>query len=165
MTSLLYPWNFQGKNTGVACHFLLQGIFPTQGLNSCLLCLLHCRQSICLLSHLANAPSKKMTFIFQCDSLLQNIFSSHIFSHCLTYFQERNTKIYTSPYHFKRASLVAQVVMNLPAMQETRVQSLGQEDPLEKGMATHASILDWEIPCTEKPGWLQSTGLQRIGHN
>jgi len=55
--------------------------------------------------------------------------------------------------------------MNLPAMQETRVQSLGQEDPLEKGMATHISILDWEIPCTEEPGRLQSTGLQRIVHS
>ena len=71
-----------------------------------------------------------------------------------TYFKESNTKNYTSPYHFKRASLVAQVVMNLPAMQETRVQSLGREDPLEKGIATHTSILDWEIPCTEEPCWL-----------
>ena len=50
------------------------------------------------------------------------------------------------------ASLVVQTVKNLPTTQETQVQSLGQEDPLEKGMATHASILDWEIPCTEKPG-------------
>ena len=50
------------------------------------------------------------------------------------------------------ASLVAEMVKNLPAMQETGVQSLGQEDPLEKGMATHSSILAWEIPCTEEPG-------------
>ena len=61
-----------------------------------------------------------------------------------------------------RASLVAQVVKNLPAMQETRVQYLGQEDPLEKGMATHSSILAWEIPWTEEPGGLQSMGLQRV---
>ena len=64
-----------------------------------------------------------------------------------------------------RASLVAQVVKNLPAMQETWVQSLGQEDPLEKGMATHSSILAWEIPWTEEPGGLQSMGLQRVRHD
>ena len=56
------------------------------------------------------------------------------------------------------ASLVAQVVKNLPPMRETRVQSLGQEDPLEKGMATHSSILAWKIPWTEEPGGLQSRG-------
>ena len=63
------------------------------------------------------------------------------------------------------ASLVAQMVKNLPAVQETQVQSLGQEDPLEKGMATHSSILAWRIPWTEEPSGLQSIGLQRVGHN
>ena len=58
------------------------------------------------------------------------------------------------------ASLVAQMLKNLPVMQETQVQSLGLEDPLEKGMATHSSILAWEIPWTEEPGGLQSTGSQ-----
>ena len=62
-------------------------------------------------------------------------------------------------------SLMAQLVKNLSAMQETRVQSLGWEDPLEKGMATHSSILAWRIPWTEEPGGLQSMGSQRIGHN
>ena len=62
------------------------------------------------------------------------------------------------------ASLVSQVVKNLPAMQETQVQSLGQEDPLEGEMATHSSILAWEIPWTEEPGGLQSMGLQRVRH-
>ena len=56
------------------------------------------------------------------------------------------------------ASLVAQTVKNLLAVQETRIQSLGQEDPLEKGKATHFSVLAWRIPCTEEPGGLQSTG-------
>ena len=65
----------------------------------------------------------------------------------------------------KRASLVTQMVKNLPAMQETWVQSLGQEDPLEKGMATHSSILTWEIPWTEERRRLRSTGLQRVGHD
>ena len=60
------------------------------------------------------------------------------------------------------ASLVAQMVKNLPAMQETQVLSLGWEDPLEKGMATQSSILAWTIPWTEEPGGLQFMGLQRV---
>ena len=63
------------------------------------------------------------------------------------------------------ASLVAQRVMRLPAMQETWVRSLGQEDPLEKEMATHSSILAWKIPWTEKPGRQQSMGSQRVRHD
>ena len=59
-----------------------------------------------------------------------------------------------------RASLVAQMVKNPPAMQETQVQSLGQEDPLEKGMVTHSSILVWEISRTEEAGGHQSVGSQ-----
>ena len=57
------------------------------------------------------------------------------------------------------------MVKNLLAMQETWVQSLGQEDPLEKGMAIHSNILSWRIPWTEEPGGLQSRGSQRVGHN
>ena len=57
------------------------------------------------------------------------------------------------------------MVKNPPAMQETRVRSLGPEDPLEKGMVTHSSILAWEIPWTEEPGGLQSMGLQRVRHD
>ena len=60
------------------------------------------------------------------------------------------------------SSLVAQVVKNLPAMQEMQVQSLGWEEPLEKDMATHSSILAWDIPWTKEPGGLQSMGLQRV---
>ena len=62
-------------------------------------------------------------------------------------------------------SLVAQMVKNLPAVQETQVQSLGQEDPLEEGMATHSSVLAWKIPRTEEASSLQSMGLKRAGHN
>ena len=61
--------------------------------------------------------------------------------------------------------LVAQKVKNLFAMWETQVQFLGREDPLEKGMATHSSILAWRTPRTEEPGGLQSMGLQRVGHD
>ena len=63
------------------------------------------------------------------------------------------------------ASQVAQRLKHLPAMQETWVQSLGQEDPLEKEMATHSSILAWRIPWMEEPGGLQSMGSQRVGHD
>ena len=66
---------------------------------------------------------------------------------------------------FLLASLRSQMVKNLPAVQETQVQSLGWEDPLEKEMETHSSILAWEIPWTEEPGGLQSTGSQRVRHN
>ena len=57
------------------------------------------------------------------------------------------------------------MVKNMPAMQETQVQSLGREDPLEKGMATHSSILAWRIPRTEEPGGPQSMGSQRVRHD
>ena len=62
-------------------------------------------------------------------------------------------------------SLVAQILRNLPGTWETSVQSLGGEDPLEKEMATHSSILAWRIPGTEEPGGLQPMGLQRVGHD
>ena len=64
-----------------------------------------------------------------------------------------------------QASLTAWMIKNLPVLQETEVRSLGQEDPLEKGMESHSSILAWRTPWTEKPEGLQSTGLQRVGHD
>ena len=60
---------------------------------------------------------------------------------------------------------MTQRVKRMPAMQETWVPSLGGEDPLEKEVATHSSILAWRIPWTEEPGGLQSTGSQRVGHD
>ena len=60
---------------------------------------------------------------------------------------------------------MAQTVKNLLTMQETQVPFLAQEDPVEKGMATHSSILGWRIPWTEKPGGLQSWGCKRVGHD
>ena len=80
---------------------------------------------------------------------------------------------FREPNTVKRASLAAQLVKNLPAMQETLVRFLGQEDPLGEGMATYSSILDWrmrqESPCpgsgTDEPGRVQSVGSQRVGHD
>ena len=80
---------------------------------------------------------------------------------------ESKRKISTPPKSLFKiiGFLVAQLVKNLPAMQETQVQSLGREDPLDKGMATHSSILAWRIPWTEEPGGLQSMGSQRVRHD
>ena len=69
------------------------------------------------------------------------------------------------PLQYSWASLVAQLIKNLPAMWETWVGSLGWEDPLEEGMATHSSILAWRIPGIGEPGGLQSMGSQRVRHD
>ena len=66
---------------------------------------------------------------------------------------------------YRMASLVTQAVKNMPAVQETRVRSLGREDPLEKEMVIHSSILAWRVPWTEEPGGLQSMRSQRVGHD
>ena len=79
-------------------------------------------------------------------------------SHLITGLLESNLSI-------GRASLVTQRLKHLPEMQEAWVPSLDQEDPLEKEMATHSSILGWRIPWTEEPGGLQSTGSQRVRHD
>ena len=68
----------------------------------------------------------------------------------------------STPFIQAKASLVAQTIKHLPVMQKTWIQSLGREDTLEKGMATHSSILAWRIPWTEKPGRLQSMGSKRV---
>ena len=71
----------------------------------------------------------------------------------------------SAKYPEMMASQAAFVVKNLPAVQETWVRSLGQENPLEKGMAAHSNILAWRIPWTEEPGRLQSMVSQRVGHD
>ena len=129
---LLCPWNSPGKNTGAGCHFLLQGIFPTQGSNQGLP---HCRHTLYQLSH-------QGSFIME-KNIKNNVWV------CI---------------YITGAFLVASAAKNLPAIQETQVWSLGQEDPLEEGMATHSSILAWKIPWTEETGRLQSTGSQRVGY-
>ena len=78
---------------------------------------------------------------------------------------EQDLATTTNHHYILVASLVAQMVKHLPAMQETWVRSLAQEDALEKEMATHSSILAWKIPWTEAPGRLQSMGLQKVRHD
>ena len=84
---------------------------------------------------------------------------------CFQWGQNQKNHVETVLAILKRAPLMAQTVKNLSAMQETWVWCLGQEDPLEKGMATHSSILPWKTPWTEEPGRLQSMGSQRVGHD
>ena len=98
-----------------------------------------------------------------CSSKLQWT-DSVISLHVIQYFININLYYLIFYYYivFIQASLVAQTVKNQPAMQETWVQSLSQKDPLEKGMATHSSILAWKISWTEEPGGLQSMRLQRV---
>ena len=74
-------------------------------------------------------------------------------------------KTYFNRLSWDHASLIAQIVKNLPVMWKTQVWSLGWEDPLEMGMATHSSILTWKIPWTEEPGGVRSIGSERVGHD
>ena len=206
---------FSRQNTGVGCHFLLQGMFLTQGLKPCLLCLLHWQADSLPLSHLfvkvwkysvhnTNTLSTKSpdAWLFQCS--VSNPLISSTYNHASEMYHITVTSIYIIIYDFNDFlyrynyvnmvtyiilytwntnlhlqfcvpdlynwlpteylwdSPVAQTVKNPPAMRETWVQSLGWEDPLEEGMATHSSILAWRIPWTEEPGRLQSMGSQRV---
>ena len=101
------------------------------------------------LSFPSSPSSSKLHFFLSCRRIVLKLCSVCMYIH--TYC------IWASP--------VAQMVKNLPAMQETWARSLGREDPLEKKMAIHSSILAWRIPWTEDPGGLQSIGLQRVWHN
>ena len=138
-TRLLCPWDSPGKNTGVDCRALLQGIFPTQELNLYLWLLIAVASLHCKARTLGRHPVPRV----------------------------RGSPVARPPVPGVRlwASLVAQMVKNLPAMQEPWVQSLAWEGTLEEGMATHCSVLAWRTPWTEEPGGLQSTLSQRVRHD
>ena len=144
-TRLLCPWDSPGKNTGVGCHFLLQCIKVKSASEVA--------QSFPTLRNPMDCslPGSSVHGIFQARVLEWGAIA---FSEVIGY-----------PLPYSQASLVVQTVKNAPAMQETWVLFLGQEDPLKKGMATHYSILAWRIPWSEEPGGLQSMGWQRVGHN
>ena len=91
--------------------------------------------------------------------MFEDIHADQSTNSILSYILIGNTHPFVAGHRQKKASLVAQTIKNLPAMQETQVRFLGWEDPLEKEMAIHSSILTWEIPWTEEPGGLQSMGL------
>ena len=102
---------------------------------------------------------------------LLNFFPSKLINIIVNNINIIKTEKYNKPIMFTSICYVKglpwwlKMVKNPPAVQEMRVQSLGQEDPLEKGMTTHSSVLAWEIPWTEEPGRLQSMGLQRVRHH
>ena len=160
---LLCLWDFLGKNIGVGCHSLLQGIFPVHKL------LIICMICKCFL------PFFWLSFHFlDCVLWSTKVFGfggvQFIFSLVACVFSVISEKPLLHPrfmkiYAYVRASLMAQMVKCLPTMRETRVRSLGWEDPLEKEMATHSSTLAWRIPWAEEPGRLQSVGSQRVRHD
>ena len=113
-------------------------------------------------NHISTLEKKKHIIISvvkhkESDKILPTKFRSKAWVLTLT--------IFFTPYCSSRGFPVAQMAKNLPAIQETWVPSLGREDTLEKGVATHSSILAWRIPWSEEPGGLQSVGLQRVGHD
>ena len=135
---LLCPWNSPGKNTRVGFHFLLQRIFPTQGSNPCLLCLLHLQAYS---SPLAQPESPVCLYLYGCMCV------------CV---------------YVKEGLPGSPALKNPPAIQDiqdTWVLSLGLEDPLEEEMSIHSSILAWRIPWMEEPGGLQSMGSERVGYD
>ena len=153
MSNILQPHGLQGST--------VHGIFQARGLKwvaisystDLLLSLLHWQADSLPLHHLGS-PYTKIPFIYliQCYS-----------NYCLYMYNLSNKWIYHAyVFVYDNVGLPSgSEVKYLPTMQETWVRSLGWEDPLEKGMANHASILAWEIPWTEEPGGLQSMGLQK----
>ena len=163
------------KNTGVGSLSLLQQIFPTQESNQGLL---HCRQMDSLPTELWSTCLPSWILHHSKTSSLQVTLANKIIKYylkCMWHYKTLMTVTLCSLTWSNFYSylinlncvpvLVAEMVKKLPAMQETQVWSLGQEDPLEKAMATHCSILAWRIPWPKEPGGLQSMELQRVGHN
>ena len=139
-TRLLCLSDFPSKDIGVGCHFLLQGIFPTPRLN---ICLLHWQADSLPLS-------------YQGKPILVSIYCQNVF---LKMFQLHWDII--DKWDFLGVSEDKESACNAG----DQVRSLDQEDPLEKGMITHSSILARKTPWTEEPGGLQSVGPQRVRHN
>ena len=112
--------------------------------------------------------SQKARFTSFQNHLLDYFWKGRFGRVCTVFLCSLPSSVHSFNYHSSYLpldSLVAQMVKSLPTMQETWVQSLDQENPLEKGMATHCSILAWKIPWMEEPGGLQSIGSQRVGHD
>ena len=128
-TRLPYPWNSPGKNTGVGCHFLLQGMKVKSESEVALSCPTVSDSMDC------SPPGSSVHGIFQGRVLEWDAIAFSVFT----------SRLFNCSYVTRWASLVAQMVKHLPAMQETQLQSLGGEDPLEKEMATDFSVLAWEI--------------------
>ena len=160
---LYSPWNTPGQNTGVGSLSLLQGIFPTQGLKPGLW---HCRQILYQLSHKGSPRILEwVAYPFSSGSSWPR---NQTGVSCIAGRFFANWVSCT----VKTARMVTCVLpwwlwwwKSSSVMQETWILSLGQEDHLEKEMATHSSVLAWRIPWTEDPGRPQSTGPHRARHD
>ena len=138
---LLCPREFSGKNPGAGCHFLLQRLIPAQGWNPCLLPLL--QEDSLSLSHRGHPHDH--TGVSYSTDLCKSVL--------LPVFQIK--------FHWNTGFPGGSDIKNLPAIQETRVPSLGREDPLEKDVVTHSGILAWRIPWAEECGRPQSMRVTR----
>ena len=143
-TRLLCPWDSPGKNTGMGpplqTTILIHWIYI---------------QYLCVFMYI---------FVKMCFTGFYTILLFYIYIYVLCSSLILTVNFFT-PSMLLWIFSVAQIVKNLPAMQETRVRSLDREDLLEKGMAIHSSVLAWRIPGTEEPGGLPSTGSHRVGHD
>ena len=166
------PWDSPGKNTGVGCHFLLQCVkvkSESEVIQSCptLIDPMDC-----------SVPGSSVHGIFQArvlewgaiafsrrSSLGADIPKSGTSRACSCHGQILVFQFLNSSQLVPFSVCVAQTVKRLSTMRETRVRSLGREDPLEKEMAIHSSTIAWKIPWTEETGRLQSMGSQRIRHD
>ena len=111
-----------------------------------------------LIPGLGRSPGEGKAYLLQYSGLENSM-------DCIVHRVTKSQTQLSDFHYFGGASQLVLVVKNLPAMQEIQVQSLGQEDPLQKEMATHYSALAWKISWTEEPGRLQSMGSQRVGHD
>ena len=147
------------KNIGVGCHAPLQGIFPTQGLNLPLLRLLHWQVGSLLLEPHGKSTSllhrELLHFLKEFPSLTTHVMSATLMLSSLC------TLCFFKPLSCSCGSDGKESASNAGDPGSI----LSQEDPLEKGMATHSSILAWRIPWIEELGGLQSMGSQRVGHD
>ena len=149
----------------MSCYFLLQGIFLTQGSNPHLLCLLHCRQILYPLNHQGSSSEMRYRWLIMLGfpgSSVGKISCNAGDPDSIPESGRSPGKGIGYPLQYFWASLVAQMVKNLPAMRETWVWSLGSEDPLEEGMATHSSILGQRIPMNRGAWWAAVHGVTEL---
>ena len=169
-TRLARPWDSPGKNSGVGCHFLLQCMKVKSESEVAQSCPTLSDPRDCSL------PGSSAHGIFQARVLEWGAIAfsntpsyNNNYNISITYAAtlETPSTILSTLHSFNpfKASLIAQLVKNPPAMRETWVQSLGWEDPLEKEMAIYSSTIACKIPWAEDPGRLQSMGLQRVRHD